>query len=341
MADGELAARVAPSNPIGPAPLRRPGSIRRTTSIETTWPDGRGGMLTMVGRARDAVTPAEGGAPRVLALDAFRARLQERTITEIEATPARPKIGQLVGARGGGHLRIRLDELMPEERANATPLHLIVDDVSGASLVANWAWSQWSDDFGRDREAAMAASGMDVQAMRRRMEGVCHGFAPGSSALARSGMSTNAVPVVDLRHPEDPEGWHDFTPQDGAIGMRRARRIDVWRDDLIRIDAGFQDSATHPDGGRVAIHEYHLAATADPVTGKMLTIEVEPRVLPFPECPGASTSADRILGAALGDLRAEVLKTFPGTLGCTHLNDMLRSLAEVPALVARLEAAVA
>ncbi len=339
MADGERTAMSAPRNPIGPAPPRRGGSIRRTTTIETTWPDGRSGMLTMVGRARDAVTPVGGGAPRIAAHDEFRARLRDRTIAEIEATPARPKIGQLVGARGGGHLRIRLDELMPEERANATPLHLIIDDVSGASLVAGWAWSQWSDEWGQDREAAMAAQGMDPASMRKRMEGVCHGFAPGSSALSRQGMSTNAVPVVDLRNPDDPEGWHAFTQQDGAIGMRRARRIDVWKDDLIRIDAGFQDSATHPDGGRVAIHEYHLAATADPVSRKMLSIEVQPRVLPFPECPGASASAHRILGADLADLRAEVLKTFPGTLGCTHLNDMLRALAEVPALLARLETA--
>jgi hypothetical protein len=34
-----------------------------------------------------------------------------------------------------------------------------------------------------------------------------------------------------------------------------------------------------------------------------------------------------------------VLKSLPGTLGCTHLNDALRALAEVPALVGRLAAA--
>jgi hypothetical protein len=39
----------------------------------------------------------------------------------------------------------------------------------------------------------------------------------------------------------------------------------------------------------------------------------------------------------LADFRDAVLATLPGTLGCTHLNDVLRALADVPTLVAHLD----
>ena len=38
-------------------------------------------------------------------------------------------------------------------------------------------------------------------------------------------------------------------------------------------------------------------------------------------------------------VREEVLVQFPRTAGCTHLNDMLRALADVPALARQLPAA--
>ena len=146
--------------------------------------------------------------------------------------------------------------------------------------------------------------------------------------------------MTDLRHPEEPDGWHAFTAQDGVVGMRRARRIDVWVDDVIHIDSAFQDSATNPEGGRTAVHEYVLRATADPASLQLLTIAADPRVLPYAECPGAAPNVTRLLGERLGaDLREQVLRELPGTLGCTHLNDALRALAEVPVLVQRLTSA--
>jgi hypothetical protein len=119
--------------------------------------------------------------------------------------------------------------------------------------------------------------------------------------------------------------------------MRRARRIDVWREGGdVRIEAGFQDSGTNPNGGRTAIHEYLLHATARGPELTLAEITVEPRVLPYRECPNAAPNADRMIGQKLSDFRQSVLTTLPGTLGCTHLNDVLRSLAEVPQLVANL-----
>ena len=320
--------------------MRIAGSARRTSSIDTSWPQGRAGNMRLVGRARDIVTPRNGGAPILYAEDSFDASLKaDRTIVAIEASPPRPALSQLVGSRGGGRLRYALEEVIPEERRKATPLYLILDDISGASLVAPWAWSQWDPNWLTSTRTGMTES--QWQKMLQEREGICTGFAPGSSSLDPHRISdrTGGTPAPDLRHPEDPEGWHPFTIQN-AVGMRRARRIDVRLDNIIVIDAAFQDSAATPDGTRTALHEYQLAATADPDSLRLLSIEAIPRVLPFSECPGAALNISRLLGAELPQLRQAVLDELPGTLGCTHLNDALRALAEVPALVNHLRHAI-
>jgi hypothetical protein len=94
----------------------------------------------------------------------------------------------------------------------------------------------------------------------------------------------------------------------------------------------FQDSATVPAGGRVAVHEYALTATADLATGSLVRVLADPRVLPYRECPLAAASAQHMIGTPLAAMREAVLAALPGTAGCTHLNDALRALAEVPAL---------
>ena len=319
--------------------MRAPGSLRRTSSIDVTWPDGRAGAVLMLGRARDALTPRAGGAPVVLAEDSFEARLTPlREITGIAATPVRPGLQQLVGARAGGGFRKALASAAPEERRGATPLHLILDDIAGSSLVANWAWSQWDPDW---LEHARTVMGEGVWAKRlAEREGVCIGFAKGSSALDET--TERGVPTYapDLRNPADPEGWHAF-PAESGLAFRRARRIDLTlAEGLLRIDSAFQDSATTPAGGRAVVHEYTLAATADPATLKLVTVAAQPRVLPHRECPSATGNLERMVGTPLPDLRERVLVELAGPAGCTHLNDALRALAEVPPLANRLREAL-
>jgi hypothetical protein len=335
----ETPATVLPRAPCasaGPAPRRPLASARRTSSIDVTWPDGRWRDMALDGRARDIVTPRSGGSPIVIAEDGFRARLKaDRTILAITTEPERPAAAHLVGARGGGHLRRAIDEVLPEERRTATPLHLILDDISGASLVAGWAWSQWTDDW-----LGGAPKGLDraqLAKLLRNMEGICTGFAPGSSALALgpTRRPSGGAPAPGLRNPEDPEGWHGFPVQDG-VNMRRARRVDVTLGDAVTIDAAFQDSASRPDGGRMALHEYRLVVTADPASLRITSITAEPRVLPFPECPSATRNLARLLGAPLVELRERVVEELRGTAGCTHLNDALRALAAAPSLLEHL-----
>ncbi len=181
---------------------------------------------------------------------------------------------------------------------------------------------------------------------RPDMEGVCIGFAPGSSALdeQRSGLMTHRVQIVrPLPRDDDRHGWHELTELP-PVSFRRARSIDVWRDPCdgtIMIDSGFQDSAGHPEHGRVAVHEYGLRATADPETLTVTSVVADPRVLPFLSCPNAVGTAELVVGTPLAELRTTVLQRLAKTNGCTHLNDALRALAEVPVLLDQLDTELA
>jgi len=174
-----------------------------------------------------------------------------------------------------------------------------------------------------------------------RMEGICSGFRPGASSLFPDGRhnpeSQISTPVPALEHPDDPIGWHGLETQQ-SVGLRRARRIDVWlQGEAVRLDVHFQDSGTSPSGGRIGQHEYRVSATADRATLTLHDIEVDPRVLPYPECRGAAPNAPMLNGKPLAGLRLKVLSTLPGVLGCTHLNDVLRTMADAPKLVEALE----
>ncbi|MBS3960224.1 MAG: DUF2889 domain-containing protein [Sandarakinorhabdus sp.] len=311
--------------------------MRRTSTIDTDWPDGHGQTMRMRGTARDIWTPDEGGDPVVLAEDRYTIFASpRREILSIEVSPDRPHAQRLVGIRAGGESRSALTRIMSGERIAGTPLYLVLDDYAGASLVAGWVWSLWVDNW---TKLADEAGYRKTAGRAGNMEGVCTGFSPGSSALVDSsaiGMreqsSTRVPPLVN---PADPSGWHELAGQQG-VGMRRARRIDVWSDgDGWQIDMDFQDSGTAPDGGdRVAIHEYHVTARAE--CGTLVDLACDPRILPFRECPGAVANARRMLGLPLASMRSAVLETLPGTLGCTHLNDVLRSMAEVPMMMQKL-----
>ena len=68
----------------------------------------------------------------------------------------------------------------------------------------------------------------------------------------------------------------------------------------------------------------------------LLALQALPLILPYRECPGASVKAARMVGRKVAEFRDEVLDILPGTLGCTHLNDVLRALADVPLLATML-----
>jgi hypothetical protein len=322
------------TKPVGPAlapPSRRSGSVRRTSTILMTWPDGILSGLQLEGRCRDLLTDSR-GAPVVLREDEMTAIASlDRTIESISSRPSIDALDAIVGARAGGKLRGALDQAVPDLRQAGAPLYLLLDDLAGASLIAGFAWFRWRDQL------------PELQELRgripvRTMEGVCSGFRPGASSLRADGTQSEIPQKIAVVPPladvDDPLGWHDLgTPPD--LAMRRARRVDVWPDgDDLRIDAMFRDSCWEPDGTEVAVHEYQIDATAS--GGRLTSVIATPRVLPYDECPGAAPNAARLVGVPLDHLRTEVLARLRATDCCTHLNDALRSLAEVPTLARSL-----
>ncbi|MCE7798371.1 DUF2889 domain-containing protein [Sphingobium sufflavum] len=333
---------AAPSDPLGHSPLRRPGSIRRTMTVEVDWPGEDAVHGRFQGRARDIYTPVDGDDPVLIAQDAITGHFADRrTIADVAAIPPRADVASLAGERAGSNLRTAIDRVLHREKQEGAPLYLLLDDLAGASLVCMWGWARWHPGYLQEQAAVLeqaAGAGFTVASM----EGVCIGFRPGSSALLhKPGQGTpNSTQVVPLPNPADPAGWHAFA-LDGDFGnFRRARLIDIWREDgLIHVDALFQDTSSLPGTAmREAIHEYRLRATADGATGRLLTLDATPGTLPHAECPAAMVNMAVVLGTPMEDLRATVLDRLKRTAGCTHLNDMIRSLAEAPVLAAKLPA---
>jgi Protein of unknown function (DUF2889) len=316
-------------------PARRAGSVRRTSTIDMIWPGGFGTPLELDGHGRDLLTP-EDGEPSVLDEASIRVELaQPRTVTAISVTPASAGIEDLIGAVGGSALRSAIDDVVPRERDAATPLHLLLDDIAGTSLVAGFAWSRARPDA----FAAMSRQG-NPQFGVRKGRIICSGLRPDGWAQTHASAGAPAghaiVPAGSLERERDPIGWHDF-PEDPTVGMRRHRRIDVWRDgDALEIDSFFRDAAWEPDGSQMALHEYTVRALVDATTHTLREIEATPRVLPFPECQWAAPNTKQLAGRLVTAFRTDVQTTLTELRACTHLNDMLRCLAEVPSLAARI-----
>ena len=314
----------------GPAPLRRPGSIRRTTSIDSDWPNGHEHAWDLVGRARDLLTPFEPAEPVVLATGGFHILSSPlREILTIDVEPTHARIQELVGVRAGRASRLAIARILKD--LTGTPAFQLLDDFAGASLVAAWIWSRWiNPPHHPGSTAGKNGSLIDV----------CTGFTEGGTAYLPDGtadyLNQSFAVVEPLENPDDPEGWHAMPVQQGPQN-RRARRLDLWREGgLIKVDAGFQDSGSNPDGGRTAIHEYRVYAEIDEASDTLVALQALPLILPYHECPGAAVKVSRMIGHKVMDFRNDVLETLPGTLGCTHLNDVLRSFADVPELAKSL-----
>jgi Protein of unknown function (DUF2889) len=322
-----------PSDPAVAPPRRRPGSVRRTSTVLMSWPDGMGNDLHLKGRARDLLTPVEGVPVVVERADLYAVTGRERDIQRIEADPAPAGLQRLVGCRAGGNLRKAIAAELPEEAAKGSPLHLLLDDLAGSTLISGFVFIRWLDHLPEMRERLTKAP------IHQRMEDICSGFRSGSSALRSDGSivhNQNTAYPGPLADPSDLLSWHELD-EPPVPAMRRARRIDVWDDGgTIGIDAMFRDSAWDPDGRELVVHEYQILGEADPESGVLQSVTAVPRVLPYAECPGAAPNASWMAGTELRAMRTEVLARLRAADCCTHLNDGLRSLAEVPILAASL-----
>jgi hypothetical protein len=324
----------APRNPHSGAPARRPGSVRRTGHWNMTWPDGFGTDMHIDAAARDLVTTDDGTAEVAGTATLDVVVDPSRQFRSLRATPDRADLDELVGIRGGSGFRRQLQSLMPEELAAGSLAYFLLDDMPGVTLVGPFAWRLWPEMAGFYAARGHHGPGYD-------MTGICAGFRPDGLPIARMNRGDdpqhNLVPALDLDEPSDPLAWHEIPgpPGDSAI-LRRRRRIDVVDGPELVVDSVFRDSMWSPEGVETVVHEYGLHARVDRNSLRLVSITADPRVLPFQTCPSAASNVDLLVGEPMATLRHRVLELVLGTDGCTHLNDALRALAEVPVLVAEL-----
>ena len=211
---------------------------------------------------------------------------------------------------------------------------MLLDDVPGAVLVSGYA---------QLHAGAFPTRPMPDQFLDAQVD-LCAGWAADASMMqiirATGQNPTPLGPVApELVDAADPDGWH-ARPAMATHSTRRARRLDVIAPTVAgepyRIDAHFRDSHMDGDGEETVVHEYGLAATFDAATRTLTTIAATANVLPWQECPGAVASATRLAGLPITDLRRVVRREFTGTSTCTHLNDVLRLLADVEVLLDEL-----
>ena len=351
-------AWTSESGSVHGTPPRRPGSVRRTTSIYMTRPEGfTSGPLHLVGTGRDLLTAAD-GSTRVLGTATLRIIAEgasfERPVIEISAQPDLPGLQELVGrsSRVGFRSAVR-DTVGPAlagaDAAPVTDLSLLaqlLDDIPVAVLVSNAAKTRAT---GRKIAAAKRPPGATVRV------DVCAGWRADGLIMSSSRFATERVippapPAGRLVLDGDPLAWHDLPPLP-VTGMRRLRRIDVTPVRVpaqgpapeeravgaaFMVDALFRDSYQEAEDAEVVIHEYALEAAAAR-DGRVVHSVTRPAVLPSSDCLAAVPSAGRIVGMALTEVRQTVARTFGGTSTCTHLNDMLRSIGDLPVLVRALE----
>ena len=340
---------AGPMDPVRTTPGRPPGSIRRTSSIDTARPDGLRGDLIVTARARDLLTTLDGTAT-VVAEAQLDARIHRatRALLSLDTVPGLVPLERLIGAGVGPGFRARMAEAAPDELAGGTLLHLLLDDLPGATLVSGYAM-QRGGALEEARPAPTMAPTTEAPPTVASPapwagDDLCAGWAHDATMMVTirtKGVIPLAIgpPAPALESEEDLWAWHDMPPL-GPHAMRRRRRLDVvlptGPQRAYRLDVHFRDSHMDEDGQESVLHEYAVSGGVDGSAGRVTEMSAEARVLPWVECPGAVASAGRLVGMPLADLRTWVRREMTGASTCTHLNDTLRSLGDVTGLVSVL-----
>jgi hypothetical protein len=341
-----LPEAAGPHDPLLTTVPRAPGSVRRTSNIDTGRPDGMRGNAVVDGRARDLRTTLDGRTEVVAGATVVATLSPTHQLLTLRTAPDFPALRQLIGARVGPGFRSRLNEIVAAGDAceDGEPLYLLLDDLPGATLVSGYALHR-SGALDPDPSADPAPDRPAIDFDGRG--DLCAGWANDATMMIHI-RETGSIPVpmgpvAPRLEPEaDPLSWHAMGPLSPHT-VRRRRRLDLMPpadpDGAHRIDLHFRDSHVDAEGSETIMHEYTVTGTVHAATGRIVDVEARAQVLPWLECPGAVASAQRIAGMELSLLRPVVRKEFVGRSTCTHLNDSLRSLADLAALYGELEPA--
>jgi hypothetical protein len=323
-------------------------------------------------RARDLRTNPD-GTTDVVGEAGLRARISpSRELLELETSPAVPALRHLLGASVGPGFRSRVNELVTDVCQEGSLLYLLLDDLTGATLVSGYALHRGGaldppavdsnpvpeveeilnshvsvEDSTTPPAVASPPPRVTVSGVPlfTNQSDICAGWAHDATMMLHL-RDTGRLPVPIgptapvLERADDPLSWHTMAPL-APHGVRRRRRLDLAAPDRPQaehqVEMHFRDSHVDEGGRETIMHEYSLTGTVDPAAGRVGSVSARVQVLPWIECPAALASAQRIDGMELAQLRPRVRKEFVGRSTCTHLNDCLRSLADVTALSRELQ----
>ena len=81
---------------------------------------------------------------------------------------------------------------LPEEVAAGTPMHLLLDDLAGCTLIAGFVFMRWMDELPGFHERMQKWT-------ETRMQDICSGFQPGSVALFPDGTLSGSPRTWPIR----------------------------------------------------------------------------------------------------------------------------------------------
>jgi DUF2889 family protein len=324
------------TGPLPSLPQRKNGSWRRTLTIDMLRPSGPDGLLVLDARARDLATGPEGERETSevrAALDvAFH---PDRLLVDVHTLPEVPQLRQLVGASTGQGFRAKAHAIFGSVPSAPPLLEGIFDEIPATTMLSRFS---------------LVRSGIFAPRVATRpIEGVCAGFAPGTTLSRRVADDSQARPInngpiaTSWDDPHDPAAWHDTVPLvPGTMRRRRLHDVRLTKDDSphIAVDSFFRDTFVEPDGTEAVIHEYGVVTRIRAADLVVTAMRATPHVLPAPECPGAAASAAACEGRTIVELEQFVRKELVGTRSCTHLSDHLRAVARLRPLVEQARAGV-
>ena len=273
----------------------------------------------MHGAVHDVITDAVGDGHVVGAASLDCVVAVDRSITSISADPDEPALKALIGRVAHRGWRAAASEVVGADSV----LSSLLDDVPIALLLSS---------YGALRHGTLDM--VSVQPLMAHMRNLCAGWAEGATPMRTmdAGLPMplpGVVPLPAARQTDPLATEPRLALQPGEV--RRTRRLDVVPGSTATVFADFRDSWCDQDGNVGVLHEYVVTATLAS-DGVITSIAAEPRVLPYDECTLAAASPQRLVGRDIEDVAGEV-RAGAGTATCSHLDDLLRTLATVPRLV--------
>jgi hypothetical protein len=297
------------------------------------WPHGST-ELKLIGTARDLYTATGPSDYVIVATAGIHMDVDTAdapVVTSIAASPAQPAVGLegLIGQSPIAGFRKALAAEYETAAPRGSLTRLLLHEVPIASVVA---WSALG------RHGLLAA---EIEQQHMPPANVCAGWRKGGqldTATAR-GYSFYAIdcPVApSLDRPDDPVAWHAMPPL-APGSVRRRRRMDVTFPagpaGEVTADIFFRDAHVDPDGTERALHEYSLRTTVSQGKRVITSIDVNAGALPSGDCPAALLAVNGLAGERLDGLEERIRATLRGTASCTHLNDLLLSLADLWSII--------